>query len=174
MKKPTKRNAKETAKAKDTLDKATNIAELVNKSFVVIKDVGIENEPLKNFWLSPAQRDVLLTAPGISQPVKTKLAKAKATFTHAEVAGHDTGPSRRRTRQRWPAASGFPAGRQSSLGTVVGGDDRTGGKRGGQEQEGHGQDSCWNGLPIQDQLAGHRASDLATNPDEGLHIGQTP
>ena len=63
------------------------IAELVNKSLVIIKDVGIENKPLKNFWLSPAQRDVLLTAPGILQPVKTKLAKAKAAFTHAEVAG---------------------------------------------------------------------------------------
>ena len=49
--------------------------------------MGIENKPLKNFWLSPAQRDVLLTVPGISQPVKTKLAKAKAAFTHAEVAG---------------------------------------------------------------------------------------
>jgi len=36
--------------------------------------------------LSPAQRDVLLTAPGIPQPVKTKLARAKADFTHAEVA----------------------------------------------------------------------------------------
>ena len=87
MKTPKRQKADDAAKIKEALDNAPKIAELVNKSLVIIKDVGIENKPLKNFWLSPAQRDVLLTAPGSLQPVKTKLAKAKATFTHAEVAG---------------------------------------------------------------------------------------
>ena len=87
MKTPKKPKADDAAKIKEVLDKTAQIAELVNKSLVIIKDVGIENKPLKNFWLSPAQRDVLLTAPGIVQPVKTKLKKTKATFTHAEVAG---------------------------------------------------------------------------------------
>lgn len=86
MKTPKKPKANDSAKAKEILDKTAKIAELVNKSLDIIKDVGIENKPLKNFWLSPAQRDVLLTAPGILQPVKTKLAKTKASFTHAEVA----------------------------------------------------------------------------------------
>lgn len=87
MKTPKKRTSDDATKAKELADNTAKIAELVNKSLVIIKDVGIENKPLKNFWLSPAQRDVLLTAPGIVQPVKTKLARAKAAFTHAEVAG---------------------------------------------------------------------------------------
>jgi len=87
MKTPNKSKADDAAKVNEVLGKTAQIAELVNKSLVIIKDVGIENKPLKNFWLSPAQRDVLLTAPGILQPVKTKLAKAKAAFTHAEMAG---------------------------------------------------------------------------------------
>ncbi len=87
MKTPKKQKADDAAKLKEVLGNTAKIAELVNKSLVIIKDVGIENKPLKNFWLSPAQRDVLLTAPGILQPVKIKLAKAKAVFTHAEVAG---------------------------------------------------------------------------------------
>ena len=87
MKTPKKQKADDAAKVKEVLDNTPKIAELVNKSLVIIKDVGIENKSLKNFWLSPAQRDVLLTAPGILQPVKTKLEKTKAAFTHAEVAG---------------------------------------------------------------------------------------
>jgi len=87
MKTPKKPKANDPGKAKELLDKTVKIAELVNKSLVIIKDVGIENEPLRNFWLSPAQRDVLLPAPRIPKSVKTKLAKAKAAFTHAEVAG---------------------------------------------------------------------------------------
>ena len=78
MKTPKKPKANDPGKAKKLLDKTAKIAELVNKSLVIIKDVGIENEPLKHFWLSPAQRDVLLAAPGIPQPVKTNLAKTKA------------------------------------------------------------------------------------------------
>ena len=87
MKTPKKPMTNDQAKIKELVEKTGTIAELVNKSLVIIKDVGIENKPLKNFWLSPAQRDVLLTAPGILQPVKTKLKKTKAAFTHAEVAG---------------------------------------------------------------------------------------
>ena len=87
MKKPKKREAEEAGKAEEILNKTAKITELVNKSLAIIKDVGIENEPLKNLSLSPAQRDVLLTAPGIPQPVKTKLARAKADFTHVDVAG---------------------------------------------------------------------------------------
>ena len=86
MKTPKKQKADDAAKIKEVLNKTATIAELVNKSLVIIKDVGIENDPLKNFWLSPAQRDVLLTAPGISQSVKTRMKKTKAAFTHAEVA----------------------------------------------------------------------------------------
>ena len=86
MKKPKKREAEEAGKAEEILNKTAKIAELVNKSLAIIKDVGIENESLKNLSLSPAHRDVLLTAPGIPQPVKTKLSKTKAAFTHAEVA----------------------------------------------------------------------------------------
>ena len=87
MKTPKKQKADDAAKIKEVLDNAPKITELVNKSLAIIKEVGIENTPLKNFWLSSAQRDVLLTAPGILQPVKTKLKKTKAAFTHAEVAG---------------------------------------------------------------------------------------
>ena len=87
MKTPKKQKADDAAKIKEVLDNTPKIAELVNKSLAIIKEVGIENRSLKNFWLSPAQRDVLLAAPGIMQPVRTKLAKAKAAFTHAELAG---------------------------------------------------------------------------------------
>ena len=172
MKTPKKRKADDAAKVKEVLDKTAKIAELVNKSLVIIKDVGIENKPLKNFWLSPAQRDVLLTAPGISQPVKTKLARSEGRLHPCGSGWHDTGPSRRRTRQRGSATSGFSAGRQASLGTVAGGDDRSGDEGSGKEQGTQGQDPCRDGLPVQDHLAGHRASDLAANPDQGLHLGQ--
>ncbi len=87
MKTPKKQKADDAATIKEVLGNTPKIAELVNKSLGLIKDVGIENKPLKNFWLSPAQRDVLLTAPGIVQSVKAKLKKTKAAFTHAEVAG---------------------------------------------------------------------------------------
>jgi hypothetical protein len=87
MKTPKKKTSSNSSKVKEVLDKTATIAELVNKSIVIIKDVGIENKPVKNFSLAPAQRDVLLTIPGVPQTVKTKLKKAKASFTHAEVAG---------------------------------------------------------------------------------------
>ena len=87
MKTPKKQKADDAAKIKEVLDKTPKIIELVNKSLVIIKALGIENKPLKNFSLSPAQRDVLLTAPGIVQSVKTKVKKTKAAFTHAEVSG---------------------------------------------------------------------------------------
>ena len=87
MKTPKKRKPSDSGKAKELSGTTATIAELVNKALVIIKDVRTDNEPLKNFWLSPAQRNVLLTASGISQPVKAKLKKTKATFTHAEVAG---------------------------------------------------------------------------------------
>ena len=70
MKTPKKHKADDAAKVKEVLGNTATIAELVNKSLVIIKYVGIENKPLKNFWLSPAQRDVLLTAPGILQPLR--------------------------------------------------------------------------------------------------------
>jgi hypothetical protein len=54
---------------------------------VVAEQVGIKNKPLEHFWLSPAQRDVLLLVPGVSQAVKDRLATKGASFTMAEVAG---------------------------------------------------------------------------------------
>ena len=53
---------------------------------VVAEQCGIKTKPLDNFWLSPAQRDVLLLIPGLSKTIKKKLAKEKPSCSVAEVA----------------------------------------------------------------------------------------
>jgi hypothetical protein len=74
-------------KAKVLSDQAVEIAEWTAKVLVAAEHLGIKNKPLEHFWLSPAQRDVLLLVPGVSKSVKGRLAKEKASFTVAEVAG---------------------------------------------------------------------------------------
>jgi hypothetical protein len=67
-------------------DQAVVISEWVAKAAVAVEQLGIKNKPLEHFCLSPAERDVLLLVPGISQEVKDKLAKERSVFTMAEVA----------------------------------------------------------------------------------------
>lgn len=74
-------------KAKVLSDQAVQIAEWAAQVLVAAEQLGIKHKPLEHFWLSPAQRDVLLLVPGVSKSVKGKLAKQKASFTVAEVAG---------------------------------------------------------------------------------------
>jgi len=74
-------------KAKVLSDQAVKIAEWAAKALVAAEEMGIKNKPLQHFFLSPAQRDVLLLVPGVSNTVKSKLAKKASSFTVAEVAG---------------------------------------------------------------------------------------
>ena len=98
--------------------------------------------------------------------------KTKAAFTHAEVAGMIQALLEERTRQRgqqqvafcWLSSIFWNGGlRRRPVWRT---------KAAAKSKEAQGQDSCWHGLPIQDHLAGHRSSDLAANPDQGLHLGQ--
>jgi hypothetical protein len=73
-------------KAKVLSNQAVEIAEWAAKALVAAEQLGIKNNPLDHFFLSPAQRDVLLMVPGVSKVVKGKLAEKKASFTLAEVA----------------------------------------------------------------------------------------
>ena len=52
----------------------------------VAKQLGIEKKPLKHFWLSPAQRDVIGMVPTVTKTIKIRLANDDSSFTVAEVA----------------------------------------------------------------------------------------
>lgn len=68
-------------------DQAVKIAEWVAQVLAAAEKLGIKDKPLKQFCLSPAQREVLLLVSGVMKAVKAKLAKEKSSFTLAEVAG---------------------------------------------------------------------------------------
>ena len=61
------------------------IAEFAAKALIAAEQLRIKTKPLDNFWLAPAQRDVLLLIPSFSRAIKNKLAKEKP-LTVAEVA----------------------------------------------------------------------------------------
>lgn len=48
--------------------------------------LGIEKKPLKHFWLSPAQRELIRLVPGVTTSIKTRLAKDDSSFTVTDVA----------------------------------------------------------------------------------------
>ncbi len=73
------------AKAKLVSDQAVQIATWAAQAMLAAEQLGIKQEPLKHFQLSPAQRDVLLLVPSVSKSVKNKLAK-ELSPTVAEVA----------------------------------------------------------------------------------------
>ncbi len=73
-------------KAKLIADNAVQLAEFAAKAVVAAEAIGIKTKPLENFWLSPAQRGVLLIVPSISKALKAKLVKEKASFTVSDVA----------------------------------------------------------------------------------------
>ena len=77
----------EARKAEELSKRAVQVAEWVAKVLVGAEELGIKHKPVKTFWLSPEHRDVLRLAPTISEGIKSKLAKRKASFTLAEVAG---------------------------------------------------------------------------------------
>ncbi|MGO9109673.1 MAG: plasmid pRiA4b ORF-3 family protein [Thermoguttaceae bacterium] len=83
MKKPKTPNNEDAKKARVHANQVVEIPEWVKKA---LEEVGFKDKPLKHFWLSPAQRDVLLLAPTTPQKVKEKLAKATPVFTIAQVA----------------------------------------------------------------------------------------
>ena len=87
MKTPKKPKFDHPGKDKELSKQTAKIAALASKSLVAVEEIGIGNKPLAHFWLSPAQRDVLLGDPGVSESIKSKLAKANASFTYAEVTG---------------------------------------------------------------------------------------
>ena len=67
-------------------DQAVQIAEFAAKAFVAAEQLQIKTKPLEDFWLAPAQREVLLLIPGLSKTIKNKLAKEKSSLTVSEVA----------------------------------------------------------------------------------------
>ncbi len=74
-------------KAKVLSDQAVQIAEWTAQALIAAEKLGIKDKRLEHFFLSPAQRDVLLLVPGVSKTVKGKLAEKGSSFTLAEVAG---------------------------------------------------------------------------------------
>ncbi len=83
MKKPRNEDAD---KAKVLSNQAVEIAEWVAKALVAAEELGIKKNPLEHFYLSPAQRDILLLVPGLSNAIKRKLVKNESSFSIAEVA----------------------------------------------------------------------------------------
>ena len=73
-------------KAQVLAKNAVQLAEFAATALIAAESLGIKTKPLEHFTLSPAQREVLLSIPDISKPIKNKLAKEKASFTVAEVA----------------------------------------------------------------------------------------
>jgi hypothetical protein len=71
--------------AKVVSDQAVQIAGWTAQVLIAAEKLGIKDKPFEHFFLSPAQRDVLLLVPGISKTVKSKLA-GKGPLTLAEVA----------------------------------------------------------------------------------------
>lgn len=72
-------------KAKAIHDQAVQIAEFAAQSLMAAEQLRIKTKPLENFWLAPAQREVLLLIPGLSKTIRNKLAKEKP-LSVAEVA----------------------------------------------------------------------------------------
>ncbi len=87
MKTPKKRKPDDPAKAKAIADQAVEIAQWAATALVAAEQLGLKNRPLQHFYLSPAQREVLLLVPGVSKTIMTKLAEEEASFTAAEVGG---------------------------------------------------------------------------------------
>ena len=73
-------------KSKAFSDNAVQVAEFAATALMAAESMGIKTKPLEHFYLSPAQREVLLGVPDISKSIKAKLKKVNASFTIAEVA----------------------------------------------------------------------------------------
>jgi len=73
-------------KAKGLSNQAVEIAEWVAKALIAAEHLGIKKNPLEHFYLSPAQREILLLVPGLSNAIRRKVAKHESALTAAEVA----------------------------------------------------------------------------------------
>jgi len=80
----------EAKKAKLVSQNVAHLAEFAAKALIAAEKLGIKKKPLEHFWLAPAQRELLLTVPEISKPIRTKLAQDKKSFTIVEVASMAT------------------------------------------------------------------------------------
>ena len=87
MKTPKKRKPDDPGKAKAISDQAVEIAQWAATTIIAAEQLGLKDRPLEHFFLSPAQREVLLLVPGVSETTKIKLAEEEASFTAAEVGG---------------------------------------------------------------------------------------
>ena len=65
--------------------KPLQLAASAEKLLRAAEKLGIENSPLEHFWLSPAQREVLLAVPGMPKPISARLKKEQTSFTVTEV-----------------------------------------------------------------------------------------
>ena len=79
-------NSDATKKAQVLAKNAATLAEFAATALIAAEQLGIKTKPLEHFTLSPAQREVLLSLPDISKPIKNKLTKDNASFTFSEVA----------------------------------------------------------------------------------------
>jgi hypothetical protein len=66
---------------------AVQIAEWTGQALVAAKQMGIKRKPLAHFQLAPAQREILLLVPEMTNAVTKKLAKDDSSFTVSDVAG---------------------------------------------------------------------------------------
>jgi hypothetical protein len=87
MKKP---KIEDAGKAKEFSDQAADIAGQAATVLAAAEQLAIKHKPLEHFWLSPAQRDVLLSVPSVSKRFKSRLAETRSFFTIAEVSGMAT------------------------------------------------------------------------------------
>jgi hypothetical protein len=73
-------------KADAVSDEAAQIADWAAQVLLAADELGIANDPVEPFCLSPAQRRVVLLLPGVSKALKRKLTRPKPSFSLKEIA----------------------------------------------------------------------------------------
>src|SRR5579871_6185953 len=79
-------SVEENKKAKLIAKQAAAMADWAAKALVAAEKLEITKKPVDHFPLAPAQRDFLLSVPGLSKTITNKLAKETSSFSVAEVA----------------------------------------------------------------------------------------
>ena len=68
-------------------DQAVQIAAWAVETLGLADRLGIKDEPLPNFFLAPAQREVLILVPGMAAAIRAKLARDEWNVTPSEAVG---------------------------------------------------------------------------------------
>ena len=82
---PTTPKTDDAKTAKMIAESAATITEWAAQALGIVEKLGIKDEPVEHFWLSPAQRDVILTASSLPNTIRCRLAEGSSAFTIIEI-----------------------------------------------------------------------------------------